>query len=389
MKILYHHRTRGEDAQGIHIKEIIRGMRDLGHDVKVSALTGESHLAAVKPVSGGGVKPGKKEKESPVMYELMTLAYNAYGLGILIRAAMSFRPDMIYERYSLNTFCGVLVARLFRIPFILEVNAPLSYERRKYEGLAFPSLAIGMERWICSRAHRTIVVSNVMKEMLMRIGVPAEKMVVFHNGIDPEEYNPALPGDAVRERYGLKEKVVLGFVGWFKKWHGLEMLVELCAEEKWGEKGVHLLLVGDGPAQGDLAENVSSLGVSRYVTFTGPVPRSQMPQFVAAFDIALQPMVTEYASPMKIFEYMGMEKCIVAPDQPNIREILTDGKTGLLFRPGDKEELRAALRKAISQVERRADLGRNARQAIFEHCYIWRSNAKRAVELAFGEQVHG
>lgn len=377
MKILYHHRTRGGDAQGIHIRAMIHGFRELGHEVRVAGMVGEESLAAP------GKEEGTKGRNNSLAYEFMTLAYNLYGLGMLAKGILRFRPDMIYERYSLNTCCGVLISRISGIPLVLEVNAPLSYEQKKYGRLAFPSLATRLERWICSGSRATIVVSKVMRDMLRDIGVPGDRMTVMHNGIDPEEFRPDIPGDAVRSRWGIGKKVVLGFTGWFKQWHGLEMLVDLFARERWGERGVHLLLVGDGPAMGNLSSRVQELDLLRDVTFTGPVPREEMPRYVSAFDVALQPSVTEYASPMKIFEYMGMAKCIVAPDQPNIREILTDGKTGILFRPGDPEDLKRAISRALGSMEDRERIGKSAHQAIFENGYLWRKNAERAIGLAF------
>jgi glycosyltransferase involved in cell wall biosynthesis len=99
------------------------------------------------------------------------------------------------------------------------------------------------------------------------------------------------------------------------------------------------------------------------------------------------PRATEYASPIKIFEYMGMGKCIVAPDQANIRELIEDGRTGVLFKPGSKDDMANALRRAISDPEFRKFLGRNARQEIFDKKYLWRNNAERAVSLLFSNRV--
>jgi glycosyltransferase involved in cell wall biosynthesis len=174
----------------------------------------------------------------------------------------------------------------------------------------------------------------------------------------------------------------LGFVGWFKKWHGLDMLLELYAEEKWQEKNLHLLLVGDGPAMNELMNLAKDLGIGSGVTFTGPVNRTEIPLYISSFDIALQPRVNEYASPMKIFEYMAMGKCVIAPEQPNIGEILLDGVTALLFRPSDKDSMRAAISKALCSSELRNQLGGNARNTIFDRGYLWEKNAERALTYA-------
>jgi glycosyltransferase involved in cell wall biosynthesis len=181
----------------------------------------------------------------------------------------------------------------------------------------------------------------------------------------------------------LEGRLVLGFVGWFRKWHGLETLLEIFHEAKLKEAGVRLMLIGDGPAAPNLRRFVQEQELTEAVVFTGPVDRKEMPAHVAALDIALQPSVTEYASPMKIFEYMGMGKCIVAPDQPNIREILKDRETAFLFKPGDRETFKAALIESIESPQLRETLGRQAAQAIFDRGFLWRSNAERTLDLIF------
>jgi glycosyltransferase involved in cell wall biosynthesis len=381
MRILYHHRTRSEDAQGVHITEMIRAFRGLGHDVDVAALVRPDEGG--KGVNGGGwqrMLPGAPSR----LYELMSLAYNAAGYLRLARQIRRRRPDLIYERYSLNTFCGIWASRRFAIPLLLEVNAPLYHEQRQLGRLAFGRLARFSERWICSHSTRTIVVSQAMKDILAAEGVPGGHMVVMANGIDPSEIHPRVSGEAVRRRYGLDEAVVLGFVGWFRPWHGLEMLVEVVHEARLTERGVRLLLVGDGPARTSLKQAVQARGLNGAVILTGPVPRPDIPAHIAAMDVAVQPSATAYACPMKIPEYLGMAKCVVAPDQPNIRELLEDGVTAVLFRAGDKESLRAALERVVGDPVKRRQIGERGLQSVFERGLLWRANAERALALLTG-----
>ena len=380
MRILYHHRTRGGDAQGIHIREIIEAMRGMGHEVHVASLVKESPPDGQKEKQNRRIESGGKR--GALAYEIMTLLYNIYGLPMLVWKAIRYSPEMMYERYSLNTFCGILTSKIFRIPLVLEVNAPLSYEQKKYELLAFPSLVTALERWICSRSSRTIVVSQVMKNMLQEIGVPEDHMVVVPNGINPEVFHPMISGESVRRQWGLGDRTVLGFVGWFRKWHGLSGLIEIFSQELRVSGKLHLLLVGDGPARKEIENRVEELGLANHVTITGPVPRNDITRYIAAIDICLQPDVTEYASPMKIFEYMGMGKCVVAPDQENIREILVNGRTALLFKPGSRNDMMEAIQKAVRDPVLRRNLGVNARQEIFSRGFLWARNAERAIALA-------
>jgi glycosyltransferase involved in cell wall biosynthesis len=278
-------------------------------------------------------------------------------------------------------FCGVWASRRFCIPLILEVNAPLYHEQDKLGELVFRRLAHFSERWICSHSTRTIVVSRAMREILIQEGVPHEKMTVIPNGIDPQKLHPGVSGEPIKKKYSLEGKRVIGFVGWFRKWHGLEMLLEIMNEAYLSEQGVQLLLVGDGPAYPELYRYVEDHDLGSAVIFTGPVRRQDIPAYIAAMDIAVQPSATEYASPIKIFEYMAMAKCIVAPDQPNIREILEDRITAFLFKTGDKESLRSVLQQLLDNPASREAVGQKAYERVFEGGYLWYANAQKALAL--------
>ena len=383
MQLLYHHRTQSEDAQGIHISEMIKAFRDLGHDVEMVALV-EANGERERKVRGNQWK-WFIDWMPRWFYELMSLLYNLYGYYRLRQMIKLKRPALLYERYSLNTFCGLWASRRWGIPLVLEVNAPLYHEESKFGKLTFQRLALFSERWICSHSTWTFVVSHVMKDILVQEGVPPEKMVVVPNGIDPQQFHPGISGDAIRKRYQLEDKLVIGFVGWFRPWHGLELLLEIVHEMRLADHGVCLLLVGDGPACPALHHYVTSHSLESTVIFTGAVKQQEVAAHIAAMDIAVQPSAPEYACPMKIFEYMGLGKCIVAPDQPNIREILDDGESCLLFQVGDKASLGAVLWKLLHDPEQRAALGRKAYHSIFERGFLWQANAKKTLALVLGK----
>ncbi len=110
---------------------------------------------------------------------------------------------------------------------------------------------------------------------------------------------------------------------------------------------------------------------------TGVVERAYMPAHVAAFDIAVQPKATEYASPLKAFEYMGLARAIIAPAQMNIREIFTDNVDALLFAPDDRASFCAVLRRMIEDAGLRARLGAAAAASIHARDFTWDGNARR------------
>jgi glycosyltransferase involved in cell wall biosynthesis len=379
MKLLYHHRTQSEDAQGIHIHEMVQAFRDLGHEVKLVALV-EFDDAREKKIRGNYWR-GLYQCLPNWLYELIGLIYNLYGYRRLCRLIRIEHPDLIYERYSLNTFCGVWASRRFGVPLILEVNAPLCYEQNALGRLTFKRLAHFTERWICAHSTWTVVVSKVLKEFLIHEGVPAEKIWVMPNGIDSQKFHPGISGEVVRQQYSLERKLIVGFVGWFRRWHGLEMLLESMHEMQLAERGVRLLLVGDGPAYPELYRYAKMHNLLSTVIFTGPIRRQEIASHIAAMDIAVQPSATEYACPMKILEYMGMGRCIVASDQPNIRELLEDGVSGYLFRPGDRGSFNKVLLNAIDDQAGRQSVGQQAHKKIQQERYLWGANVERIAAL--------
>jgi glycosyltransferase involved in cell wall biosynthesis len=132
----------------------------------------------------------------------------------------------------------------------------------------------------------------------------------------------------------------------------------------------------------DLERQAADLGISDRVQFPGVVPHDDVPGWVGRFDIALQPRVTEYASPLKIFDYMAAGCAIVAPDQPNIREVLRHGATALLFDPADPNGLWEAVRMLAEDPALRVRLGEAARAELEARNYTWQHNAARIAAWA-------
>lgn len=383
MKIVYHHRTRATDAQRVHILEMIHAFRSLGHEVTVASLVDvEGPQDASKEAAEA---PWRKiARKVPYAYEAIQLGYNLLGIPLLLSKVVSWNPDFLYERYSLFNFSGVLVAQITRKPLILEVNSPFYLEQKTDKDIRALRFAAWVERIICRAACKVIVVSNPLKRIMIQLGVPADRLIVMSNGINPDEMCTSDDSEPLRRQLGMSGKVVIGFVGWFKKWHGLEFLLHAFQESGLSERKAAVLLIGDGPAMNDLRTFVTTNGMEHSVVFSGALPHDEVPRYLNAVDIAVQPAANEYCCPMKILEYMGMGKPLVAPRQENITELVRDGMDAELFAPGDQADLTRALIAMVTQAERRVSMGESARQAIFERGYLWTSNAQRVVDLVGG-----
>jgi glycosyltransferase involved in cell wall biosynthesis len=214
----------------------------------------------------------------------------------------------------------------------------------------------------------------VLRDIVLDAGVPAQRVHVVPNGVALERF-------ADLPRRGDDHYVVLGFVGFMRPWHGLDAVIDGLADEEAGE-GLALILVGDGPSRAALEQKAAASGVADRVVFAGVVAQQDVPAWVGRFDIALQPQATAYASPLKIFDYMAAGCAIVAPDQPNIREILRHGQTALLFDPLDPDGMWSAVRSLAADPDLRARLGQAARAELEARDYTWQHNAARITDWA-------
>jgi glycosyltransferase involved in cell wall biosynthesis len=196
--------------------------------------------------------------------------------------------------------------------------------------------------------------------------------------VDKEKFRPRTATE-VRVRLGFGRSLVIGFVGHIREWHGLDAVIALLARPALAD--AHLLIVGDGPVRPSLEELARRLGVSERVHFTGTMPRASLPELTCCIDIALQPDVTPYASPLKLFEYMAAARAIVAPASPNIKEILEDGVDGVLFDPGSAEAMAGAIERLARDPALRERIGKAAVQKIAARNLTWRGNAERAISI--------
>jgi glycosyltransferase involved in cell wall biosynthesis len=171
-----------------------------------------------------------------------------------------------------------------------------------------------------------------------------------------------------------------------RDWHGLDKALHGIAAWR-GDRLLSLVVVGDGPARPGLEKLAAELGIADRVRFTGLAARDAVPALVAGFDIALQPAAVPYASPLKVFEYMAAARAIVAPDQPNLREVLQDGETALLFDPAQPGGFWAAVSRLAQDATLRQRLGEAARAQILSRDLTWAGNARRVVAIAEAERA--
>ena len=364
----------------VHIDRLVCALRARGHEVLI---VGPGSNSGSNAIVAGGRKGGLEKLADRLRailpaaaFELLELAYNIPAYRRLKREAELFRPDILYERNNLFLLAGLRLKRRLGLPMLLEINAPLAQERARFGNLKLKRIARHTEQVLWRGADMVLPVTQVLGDMVAKVRGPGGIQVI-PNGADLDDIPP--PSAQVRTRFALDGKVVLGFVGFVRPWHGLEWAIRalprLAAD-------VHLLVVGDGPAQQNLEAEAVALGVQDRVHFVGRVPHQEISAFVQSFDIALQTRAVGYASPLKMFEYMALSRAIIAPDQPNLREILKPDVDALLFDPQDEASFFSVLRRLSADAGLRVQLGAAARRSVEETPFTWAENARRVEVLA-------
>jgi glycosyltransferase involved in cell wall biosynthesis len=293
----------------------------------------------------------------------------------LLRDAMA---DVLLERYSLDSGPGLEAAKRVGVRYVLEVNAPLVEEAARYRGLTDAASCRERERSLIAASDRVIAVSSGILTHALASGAAAGRVRVIPNGVDLALFRRARRG-RIRAHLGLGGKVVVGFAGSLKPWHGVIELVSAFA----GLTGrAQLLLVGDGPEREAVAQAAGRLGLEGRVIMTGAVPHACVPDYLSAMDVGVAPYLPQerfYFSPLKVAEYMAAGLPVVASDQGDLPALLAGA--GLLVPPGETARLAGALCQLVGDEESRLRLGRAARAKA--RTLSWDRVAWR-VERAFG-----
>jgi glycosyltransferase involved in cell wall biosynthesis len=373
MKVLYHHRIASKDGQFVHVEAITHSLVTLGCELKVVSPS----VADNQSFGGDGGFVSKLKSLLPsALYETLEFVYSFWAFIKMSLAIVQFRPDVIYERYNLYLPAGVWASKLFNIPILLEVNAPLFEERSRFNSIALKRLARWTQSYTWKNASVVLPVTEVLAKVVEEYGVSADRIEVIHNGIDQTLFAPK---DEVEQIEG-KATITIGFVGFVREWHKLEYLVELIANSI--DDNLKLLIVGDGPAIETIEKLAQQLKVAHQIEITGLVERDKMPHYLSQIDIAIQPAVVPYASPLKLIEYLAMGLAIVAPAQPNIEELLSHEHNALLFNPDSAEECALCVKRFIESPELISRLSMAATKTIVSKQLIWDSNAQRIIALS-------
>lgn len=383
MKILYHHRIASKDGQNVHIQEMIAAFRKAGHEVFV-----------VEPEGFGAQKIGSQssmiaflKKNTPAfLYEILEFLYSFIAFIKLVKAYYKYQPDFLYERNNLFLFSGVLMKWIFRIPFVLEVNTPLFAERSKLDHISLKWFTKSVENFIWKQSDFILPTTQVLADIITRdIGYVHKGMHIVPNGVNLEEIESQLSRAKKSSDMRKESNVVLGFVGFARKWHDLDRVLPILKNRQ----NLKMVVIGGGDEIPNLRLMAKQMDVEDQVFFEGSVDRDKIFIEMNRFDIAictLQPVIVDHSSPLKLFEYMALKKAIIAPKRKNIEEVLVDGQSALLYDPFDEFDCHNKITTLCNDASLRQRLGQAAYRSIVEVPYTWDHNAQRVIELVKGHK---
>jgi PEP-CTERM/exosortase A-associated glycosyltransferase len=327
------------------------------------------HFFRTPPAEGGSTLPGLGEMA--LMRQLERR---------MAEVVAKVRPQIIHAHSPvLNAIPALRVGRRLGIPVVYEVRAFWEDAAVDHgttaEGSLRYRLTKRLETHALRQANHVFTICEGLRSDIAQRGIPAEKVTVIPNAVDIDAFEPGgTPDEELKNRLGLAGATVVGFIGSFYAYEGLDLLLDALPGLLQRRPEVRVLMVGGGPQDEALKAQAQSLGVADKVVFTGRVPHAEVQRYYDLVDVLAYPRhsmrLTELVTPLKPLEAMAQGRLLVASDVGGHKELIHHGETGWLFKAGDAGALAAAAEALLDQRERWPGLRRAGREFV-EHERNW------------------
>lgn len=359
---------------------ILTGLQGLGWDMLAATrlgfpydFWGKKESKEVEPTSTVDtmtyvrlLEPGEREYATTPM-----AGYIERFASRVEEVAREHRAGLIHaSSFQNNGLAGLRAARRLGIPFVYEMRGLedlMKISRNPEFGRtdAYRYMT-GLELHIVQQADLTFVITEALREEMIRRGGPADRITVLPNGVHTAQFEPRLPDEALLDELGLRGKTVIGYAGGLVDYEGLDLLLTAAAELKATRDDFAVIIVGDGHYEGHLHRLARELDVLDVVTFTGRVPHEQVARYLSIFQVTPFPRlplpVCELISPIKPFESMAMGKACISSSVAALTEIVEPDVRGLVFDKGDASDLARQIARYLDDPELRERMGRQARE---------------------------
>lgn len=366
-------------------RAILKAQQAMG--LEVLGITGLRHKADGPPVeeidglvfhrTSGGVSGPTGLRE---WREIARLADTVEALG------REWRPDVLHAHSpALCGAAGLRAAARLGLPLVYEIRAfwedAAVGNGASREGSAKYRLTRALESRVVAKADAVVTICQGLRQDLIARGTDPARIAIMPNGVDLELFGTPLARDpALAADLGLGDGPVIGFIGSFYDYEGLDDLIAAMPALTARHPQARLLLVGGGPCGEALRAQAAASLATAAIRFVGRVPHDQVERYYALADVMAYPRkrsrLTDLVTPLKPLEAMAQGKLVAASDVGGHRELIADGVTGALFAPDDPAACASVLANLLDRKEQ-WEAYRSAGRAHVEQQHDWRRNAER------------
>ena len=308
------------------------------------------------------------------------LAGEALEMGLLGRRALQIYRETPYDVIHahspvLTGIPSLAVARRVGIPSVYEIRAfweDAAVDQGKGTERSARWRAIhALETALCRGVDSVVAICEGIRRDLVSRGIPEERITLLPNGVDTRKYAPRYRDEALADRYGLRGKIVIAYIGKLFHFEGVRLLLDALSRLIGDDDRIRGLIVGYGEAEAELHAQHEKLGLQGKVILGGKVAPADIPALYGLADVLCYPRerrrITELTTPLKPLEAMSMAKPVVVSDVGGLRELVTDGATGLFFKAGDVDDLVCVLGRLCRDGDLRRRLGERGRAEMIRH----------------------
>lgn len=272
------------------------------------------------------------------------------------------KPDILHAHSPvLNALAALRVGKRLGIPVVYEVRAfwedAAVDHGTTQEWSARYRFTRALETHAFHQVNAITTICEGLRQDIVARGIPANKVTVIPNAVDIDKFSVGgMPDADIKSQLGLNGCRVLGFLGSFYAYEGLNLLLNALPLILQRAPDVRVLLVGGGPQETNLKAQAKALGIAEKVIFTGRVPHDQVQRYYDLVDVLTYPRLsmrlTDLVTPLKPLEAMAQGRVLVASDVGGHKELIRDGETGVLFRAGDGQDLADKVLGLLASTER-------------------------------------
>ncbi|KAF5431954.1 Glycosyltransferase involved in cell wall bisynthesis [Candidatus Methanophagaceae archaeon] len=317
----------------------------------------------------------------PLTMPIAKLVFSGITKRYLFKRMKKFGVfDAIFSYYITPwAYLSLSASKRFSIPLFSDYPDFEIYENN----IVYKSVTKNILKKVFKNSLHIFPISNPLKDRLINTyKIPREKITIIPNGVDTEVFNPAIDGSKIKERFGLSDSLVIGYIGALVEWVRLDVLFVSFKKLKKDYESIKVLIVGGQDCEIEKVKLLcKKMGIDNEVIFTGYVPYSEIPDYIASFDIAVATYSKDFrisaSSPLKIMEYMSMGKAVVADKLGS--KTIKNTENGILFEPEDAESLENAIMMILDDSRLKRKLEINARETALK--YDWKILSKKMEDI--------